>query len=102
MATLFKRSNGIYYHVTNHHGRKSWRSTGTRSRSEAKKLIASGFRREAQPTNYTLTQFLERFCLFGAPNYSAPLLRSLEYNGLYEPFDSFSRLLNASGTSPGR
>lgn len=35
MASLIKRSNGIYYSITYVGGRRVWKSTGTPSRSKA-------------------------------------------------------------------
>jgi len=35
MASLFRRSNGIYYYATYHQGRRIWRSTGKHLRRDA-------------------------------------------------------------------
>ena len=39
MAILFRRSNGIYYHITSQNGRRVWRSTGKRTRRDAEKYL---------------------------------------------------------------
>lgn len=39
MAILFRRSNGVYYHVTCQKGKRIWRSTGKRNRLEAEKFL---------------------------------------------------------------
>ncbi|MGB6121467.1 MAG: hypothetical protein WBG80_06145, partial [Bacteroidota bacterium] len=41
MAILFRRANGIYYHVSYHKGRRTWRSTGKRRRVDAEKTVRS-------------------------------------------------------------
>ncbi|HXG38677.1 MAG TPA: tyrosine-type recombinase/integrase [Bacteroidota bacterium] len=73
MATLFKRSNGIYYYVTSHHGRRVWRSTGARSRAEAEKFISSGFKsRDAHNPDLTLSQFTPQFLQYAETNLAPP------------------------------
>jgi integrase len=39
MAILFRRSNGIYYHVTSINGHRVWRSTGKRRRIDAERYL---------------------------------------------------------------
>ena len=41
MASLFRRCNGIYYHVTYDNWHRIWRSTGKRRRVEAEKYLRS-------------------------------------------------------------
>lgn len=73
MATLFKRSNGIYYYVTSHLGRRVWRSTGARSRAEAEKFISSGFKSEDNHTpDVTLSQFTSQFLQYAETNLAPP------------------------------
>lgn len=49
MAILFRRSNGIYYHVTYLNGRRTWKSTGARRRVDAEKHIRDAFMQEQSP-----------------------------------------------------
>ena len=39
MASLFRRSNGIYYYATYHQGRRIWRSTGKHLRKDAQRFL---------------------------------------------------------------
>jgi hypothetical protein len=63
MAILFKRSNGFYYQIDDSNGRKIWRSTGTRSKAEALKIVARFTTPEVpQPIRkLSLTQFESQF-----------------------------------------
>ena len=61
MPALFKRSNGIYYHVTSFHGRRIWRSTGVRSRFDALRVVENNLTREKPNHDLTLSQFGSQF-----------------------------------------
>jgi integrase len=58
MASLIKRSNGIYYSITYVNGRRVWKSTGTSSRSKALLLLE---RNEVEATKKPQVITLEQF-----------------------------------------
>jgi integrase len=70
MATLFRRSNGVYYVVQVRKGKRCWRSTGTTSRIDAlKKLKRLSFDPvEPTPARVTLAQFAETFFPYAQAN----------------------------------
>src|SRR5437016_217470 len=71
MATLFKRSNGIYYHIVRVHGRYIWKSTGARSKSEARKVVAGNFRKPAAtPPELTLSEYTSQFLHYAQTNFA--------------------------------
>jgi hypothetical protein len=76
MATLIKRSNGIYYQIVNFHGRQIWKSTGVRSLIQAKKVIANNFKKDVTPVDLTLTQYANQFLQYAETNF-APGTRML-------------------------
>lgn len=67
MATLFKRSNGIYYYVTTQNGRQIWRSTGSKSLQDALKNIPKDLTeyRESTPT---ISEFSKKFFTYAQTN----------------------------------
>ena len=68
MSSLVKRSNGVYYHITCIAGKRIWRSTGARTKGEAKKVIADGPRSARSIPDLTLTQFLTQFLPYARTN----------------------------------
>lgn len=71
MATLFKRSTGIYYVVEIHDGKRTWRSTGATTRAEAQRFAKQPQSVPVQQTPaaaVTLAQFVEVFLLFAETN----------------------------------
>lgn len=62
MASLVRRSNGIYYLVSSHNGKRTWLSTGERLRPRAEGAFRNLVHREpvkGEPTSSTLTAFAE-------------------------------------------
>jgi len=88
MASLIKRSNGIYYSITYVNGRRVWKSTGTQSRSKALLLLE---RKEVdaskKPDILTLEQF--RTPLFGYLKANLAPTTVMLYNAA---FKNFSRI----------
>jgi hypothetical protein len=70
MAILMKRSNGIYYHITDFHGRRIWKSTGAKLRTEAIQLIKQNFKRPELPIEVSLSQFQQQFIAISEANYA--------------------------------
>ncbi len=50
MATLIRRSNGIYYIITKTNGRRVWKSTGCTRKSGALKYILKQERNDKKTT----------------------------------------------------
>ncbi len=75
MASLIKRSNGIYYSIAYINGRRVWKSTGTSSRSTALLLLE---RNEVEASKKPEVIILEQF--------RTPLFKYLNY---IENTDSF-------------
>jgi integrase len=71
MATLYRRSNGIYYSISYFHGRQIWRSTGARSKKQAQKVLAGKARsRKTAPSEITLSGFTSQFLHYAQTNCS--------------------------------
>ena len=79
MAILFRRSNGIYYLVTDHNGHRVWRSTGMRRRIDAEKYLRDIERQaqkkvdlqpQAQPKGLTFKQFVPEWRTYAETNSS--------------------------------
>ena len=69
MATLFKRSNGIYYVVEIRNGKRFWRSTGARTRRDALKATKRVDPIPVKPSKQiSVSQFSEIFFLYAEAN----------------------------------
>jgi site-specific recombinase XerD len=69
MASLHKRSNGVYSYITYINGRHVWRSTGSRSKKEAERIIASNFKeKKKQAPRLTLSMFSVKFLVYANTN----------------------------------
>lgn len=88
MATLVRRSNGIFYLVFTIDGKRVWQSTGCKTKSDALSWLAE--RHEANaPTNISLRKFRTKFLDYAASNlapktvdlYRQAFDRFLEING---------------------
>jgi len=68
---LYKRSNGIYYLGFLVNGKRQWKSTGARTKSDALKS-ATNFHDliDAKPKQVLLTKFMDDFLPFARTNYS--------------------------------
>lgn len=95
MATLFRRSNGIYYLVTKIGGRQTWKSTGSTSKSGALKFVSDLERKVLQKPEISLRQFASQFLETAKVNL-APTTVSL----YKQAFKAFERI--AGDNSLGR
>jgi len=73
MAILFRRANGIYYHISHHRGRRVWRSTGARRRSDAEKFLLDlkvqvKPEEERLPARLTFTRYPPQWMSYGETN----------------------------------
>ncbi|MGA9364523.1 MAG: hypothetical protein WBW16_09170 [Bacteroidota bacterium] len=59
MASLIRRSNGIYYVISFQNGRRIWKSTGCTTKGEALKSASRGKRRFQRKAHLNLNQFRE-------------------------------------------
>jgi len=88
MATLVRRSNGIFYLVFTIGGKRIWKSTGCKSHSEALSWLADKHRAKV-PSETTLGKFRTKFLEYAASNpspntvalYRQAFDRFLEING---------------------
>ena len=89
MASLIKRSNGVYYSITYVGGRRVWKSTGTQSRSKALLLLERNETASSKkPKALTLEQF--RTPLFGFLKANLAPTTVMLY---HMAFKSFSRII---------
>ncbi len=70
MACLFRCPNGFYYEVSNLHGRRIWRSTGCRRKSDALKFLASERKEAHRRPQLTLSQFEKQFLVYAETNFA--------------------------------
>jgi hypothetical protein len=94
MAILFRRSNGIYYLVTLHNGRRLWRSTGKRRRVDAEKYLRDivhepDLKEEPQLNALTFMQYVQDWRRYAETNVARSTIR------LYE--ESIRNLLRITG-----
>ena len=91
MAILFRRSNGIYYHITSQNGRRVWRSTGKRTRKEAERYLRN-VALEGQPRTRNgsqtplFSEFLSEWRVYACANLRPTTVKLYE-----EAFRSFLR-----------
>ena len=89
MASLIKRSNGIYYSITYVNGRRVWKSIGTISRSKALLLLERNETESSKkPKAITLEQF--RTPLFGYLKANLAPTTVMLYD---QAFKNFSRIV---------
>jgi integrase len=82
VATLFKRSNGIYYVVEDRDGRRVWRSTGARTRRDALNATRRVEPKPVKPPKKpSLSKFSETFFPYAEANL-APTTVALYREGL--------------------
>src|SRR5437667_7750800 len=71
MATLFKRPNGYYYLISESGGKRIWRSTGARTKAEARKIVSQDFKSEPAPVaQHTLSSFSNQFLSYAETNFA--------------------------------
>jgi len=76
MATLFKRSNGVYYFIYEVGGKRRWKSTNeTNKQSALKSLVNLDVSKPAPPRRLLLSLFIEEFFRSAVSNYSAGTLK---------------------------
>ena len=69
MATLIRRSNGIYYIITKTNGRRVWKSTGCRRKSGALKYILKQERNDKKTSEpVILRQFRKQLLAYVSAN----------------------------------
>ena len=70
MASLIKRSNGIYYFITQFNGVRRWISTGEKTREKALKRIPSlSFEHRHKNKIPNLSDYIEQFLSIGCNSY---------------------------------
>jgi len=96
MASLFRRSNGIYYLVTIVNGKQVWRSTGCKTKAQALKWLSGSEQQipfeEPIPTGILLSEFRTQFLQYAKSNLS-PKTVDLYRSG-------FSQFLKIVGDRP--
>jgi integrase len=80
MAILFRRSNGVYYHVTSLKGKRIWRSTGKRSRLDAEKYLRNialegQNKAEKESRGITFTEFVARWRTYAETSFASSTIR---------------------------
>ena len=80
MATLFRRSNGIYYLATHHNGHRVSRSTGKRRKIHAEKYLRSLDRQDEQKPRIGLPQltfqgFVPEWRTYAEANFTRSTIR---------------------------
>jgi len=68
MAFLFKRSNGIYYHIVQVKGKSVWKSTGGRTKAEAERYLLQTEAPKPPQQEITLLEFLPQFEQYAVTN----------------------------------
>lgn len=68
MASLFRRSNGVYYLISFQDGRRIWRSTGCTTKEEALKSVLRSERRFQRQAPLRLVQFRELIVAYAKAN----------------------------------
>lgn len=71
MATLIRRSNGIYYEISFVHGRRVWCSTGFRRKADALRALKKGWRASLRRSpEVSLSQFETQFLTYAETNFA--------------------------------
>ena len=87
MASLIKRSNGIYYFITQFNGVRRWISTGEKTREKALKKIPSlSFEHRHKNKIPNLSDYIEQFLSIGCNSYRDGTKEIYE-RALYSFFD---------------
>jgi integrase len=68
MKTLYKRPNGIYYHVVVKHGRRIYQSTGAKTKSEAEKFLSKNSNPIESISYLTLSKYAPQFFAYANTN----------------------------------
>jgi integrase len=68
MASLFRRSNGIYYLAKTLNGRRVWESTGTRNKAEALRYLTQKQKPTPQQPSLKLSQFQTQVLSYARTN----------------------------------
>ena len=84
MASLFRRSNGIYYLVSLHHVKRVWESTGSKNKSEALRYLVERKRQAKDQRLLTFSQFRTQFKSYSQSNLAPST--SILYDGRVERF----------------
>jgi len=80
MAILFRRSNGVYYHVTCQKGKRIWRSTGKRNRLEAEKFLRNVAlegqnKADKESRGITFSEFVARWRTYAETSFAPSTIR---------------------------
>ena len=80
MAILFRRSNGVYYHVTYLKGKRIWRSTGKRRRLEAEKFLRNVAlegqnKADKESRGITFSEFVARWRTYAETSFAPSTIR---------------------------
>lgn len=89
--SLFKRHNGIYYIAYFHNGRRRWKSTGAKTKSEANKALTQfkDMIAEGRKEIVSLSAFVERFMAYSEANHAANTTRL--FRGCLNRFSRLAR-----------
>jgi integrase len=71
VASLFTRSNGVYYIAYIDGDRRRWRSTGTRCYEEAREFLAENESQFKSPRMLRLDDFSKHICSYAEVNFSS-------------------------------
>jgi integrase/recombinase XerD len=92
MATLIRRSNGVWYIVTCKNGKRKWHSLHTKDEAEARRMFEDYEREHKRRTDYRVSVFSDDFQKRAQLNLSR---RTLNIYGL-----SFRNFVRLSGDKP--
>jgi integrase/recombinase XerC len=98
MATLYLRSNGYYYLLSVVNGRRIWKSTGCKRKSEAIQYVSESRQKQREKPPIDLSQFTTQLLTYLESNLAASTVKL--YKGAFKKFISLMGNLNVGEITP--